>query len=187
MNGLVNEPIPRRSFLAFAAVLPEVMAAQEHAHQAVRSAVPPKLEFLSASQAAEIEAMASQIIPSRDSPGAREAGAIYFIDRALVTFEKDKQKAYTDGLAWLAAQVKERFIGKTSFAELSDAQQIELLQAIDKSPFFGLVRLHTVMGFLADPEYGGNRDLVGWKWIGFEDKGAFAPPFGYYDAAAKKE
>jgi hypothetical protein len=28
---------------------------------------------------------------------------------------------------------------------------------------------------------GGNRDEVGWKLIGFEDKFHFEPPFGYYD------
>ena len=31
------------------------------------------------------------------------------------------------------------------------------------------------------PAYGGNRDRVGWKLIGFEDTHAFYPPFGYYD------
>ena len=31
------------------------------------------------------------------------------------------------------------------------------------------------------PAYGGNRDGVGWKLIGFEDRHVFQPPFGYYD------
>jgi hypothetical protein len=31
------------------------------------------------------------------------------------------------------------------------------------------------------PTYGGNRDGVGWKLIGFEDRHTFQPPFGYYD------
>ena len=31
------------------------------------------------------------------------------------------------------------------------------------------------------PEYGGNRDGVGWKLLGFEDQHVFQPPFGYYD------
>jgi hypothetical protein len=37
------------------------------------------------------------------------------------------------------------------------------------------------MGFFGNPSYGGNRDLVGWKLIGFEDRFQFEPPFGYYD------
>jgi hypothetical protein len=31
------------------------------------------------------------------------------------------------------------------------------------------------------PEYGGNREGLGWKLIGFEDRHIFEPPFGYYD------
>jgi len=43
------------------------------------------------------------------------------------------------------------------------------------------------MGFLASPAWGGNRDKVGWKLIGFEDAGAFQPPFGYYDTPGNME
>jgi gluconate 2-dehydrogenase gamma chain len=34
--------------------------------------------------------------------------------------------------------------------------------------FFPLLALHTRQGFYADPIYGGNRNRVGWKLIGFE-------------------
>ena len=37
------------------------------------------------------------------------------------------------------------------------------------------------MGFLANPEYGGNYEQAGWKHIGFEDRFFFTPPFGFYD------
>jgi gluconate 2-dehydrogenase gamma chain len=33
--------------------------------------------------------------------------------------------------------------------------------------FFNLFRQNVLEGMLADPMYGGNRDMVGWKWIGF--------------------
>jgi gluconate 2-dehydrogenase gamma chain len=33
--------------------------------------------------------------------------------------------------------------------------------------FFNLLRSHTIAGFFADPVHGGNRDMVGWKLIGF--------------------
>jgi len=33
--------------------------------------------------------------------------------------------------------------------------------------FFNLLRSHTMAGFFADPVHGGNRDMVGWKLIGF--------------------
>jgi gluconate 2-dehydrogenase gamma chain len=55
------------------------------------------------------------------------------------------------------------------------------MKAIERKPFFDLLRTHTVMGFFCDPSLGGNRDEVGWKLIGFEDKFHFEPPFGYYD------
>ena len=169
--------ISRRWMLGLPAYLAacrqEIVAAQEHAHRAAQAAAPAKLEFFSTPQAALVEAIAAQIIPSGDSPGAREAGAVYFIDRALTTFEGDKKKLYAEGLAQLEAQ---------GFVRLTSEQQIHALQAIEKTEFFQIIRQHTIMGFLADPEYGGNRDLIGWKWIGFEDRFAFEPPFGYYDA-----
>ena len=40
----------------------------------------------------------------------------------------------------------------------------------------------TVLGFLGNPSYGGNRGEMGWKQIGFEHDMAYDPPFGYYDA-----
>jgi hypothetical protein len=33
----------------------------------------------------------------------------------------------------------------------------------------------------ANPEYGGNRDKIGWKMIGFDDRFSWGPPFGWYD------
>jgi gluconate 2-dehydrogenase gamma chain len=60
------------------------------------------------------------------------------------------------------------------------------LTAIEKTEFFELVRLHTIMGFLAKPEYGGNYNHAGWKVIGFEDQMTYEPPFGYYDAEKNK-
>ena len=156
-----------------AACWPEIVAAQQHAHRMAQAPAPGKLEFFSPAQATLVEAIAAQIIPSGDSPGAREAGAVYFIDRALTTFEGEKKKLYAEGLAQLEAQ---------GFARLASERQIQALRAIEKAEFFQTVRLHTIMSFLANPEYGGNRGLAGWKWIGFEDRFAFEPPFGYYDA-----
>jgi len=41
----------------------------------------------------------------------------------------------------------------------------------------------TMFGFFAMSRHGGNRDHVSWKLIGYEGHhGAWAPPFGYYDA-----
>src|SRR3954464_7548648 len=55
--------------------------------------------FFNREQAATVDAMAAQIYPTTDTPGAKEAQVIYFIDLALVTFAQDKQDIYTKGLA----------------------------------------------------------------------------------------
>ena len=148
--------------------------AQQHQHP---DAPPPAggFKFFTAEQAKEIEAVAAQIIPADETGGAREAGVIRFIDLNLAMYDMDKQDAYRDGLKLLTEKTGGRF------SDLSDARQIEVLRGIEKTPFFDLVRGHTVMGFFANPQYGGNRDRMGWKLIGFEDAFVFQPPFGYYD------
>ena len=186
-----NDETSRRMFLIrsltgvssvwLAMRLPEIVAAQEHAHQAVQSTAPTKFEFLSPEQATEIESVAAQIIPTDDSPGAREARVIFFIDRALTTFDKEQQPVYVKGLKDLQAKQKKMFKNSAKFSDLNSEQQIKVLKAFEKNRFFDLVRAHTIMGFLADPSQGGNYDKVGWKLIGFQDDFYFKPPFGYYD------
>jgi len=165
---------------------PGILAAQEHAHALAKSGRPATLGFFSPDQASEIEAMAAQIIPTDDTPGAREAGAIYFIDRALTTFDQEKQAAYTIGLKDLRAKTRELFPSANKFSELNSAQQVQVLTAIEKTAFFGQVRSHTIIGFFANPEYGGNQEKIGWNLIGFEDKFAWEPPFGNYDRPNKQ-
>ena len=64
-----------------------------------------KLSFLSAAEAADVEAVAAQIIPTDDSPGAREAGVVYFIDRALATFLSQLAGDYRAQLAGVSGGV----------------------------------------------------------------------------------
>lgn len=160
----------------------DLVSAQEHAAHAVQASVPPHFETLDRATAPEIEAIASQIIPGGDSPGAREAGVIYFIDRALSTFAADQREAYRTGMAGVQEKRKALFPASTSIAGLTAEQQIELVRSIEKTEFFELLRTHTVLGFLGNPSYGGNRGKAGWKLIGFDDRMVFEPPFGYYDA-----
>ena len=158
------------------AAWPEIMAAQAGGH----------FETLDAETAAEVEALTAQIIPSTDGPGAREAGVIYFIDRALATFARDDREAYREGMAQVQAKRSKLFPSSSSIRALSAEQQMALMQAIETSEFFELLRTYTVLGFLGNPSYGGNRDKVGWRQIGFEDRMIWEPPFGYYDAEAAK-
>ncbi|HYM09372.1 MAG TPA: gluconate 2-dehydrogenase subunit 3 family protein [Bryobacterales bacterium] len=181
---MTGEPLSRREWLLASYVLlhgPEIAAAQRHAEQAAQAGG-TKLDFFDRETAAEIEAIAAQIIPTDETPGAREAGVIYFIDRALTTFQKSSQEAYRHGLEEAEKKRAELFPASTSIAALAPDEQLALVKAIEQTPFFGLLRFHTILGFFGDPSYGGNRNQAGWKLIGFEDKGAFEPPFGYYDA-----
>jgi gluconate 2-dehydrogenase gamma chain len=160
---------------------PEVAAAQQHARQAVQASTPPPFQTLDSATAAEIDAIVSQIVPSTDGPGAHEAGVVYFIDRALATFDADLRESYRAGMAGVQQKRKQMFPDSSGIAALTNQQRIQLIQAIESTDFFELLRTHTLYGFLGSPSYGGNRDGVGWKLIGFEDRMAYQPPFGYYD------
>jgi len=173
-----------------------LLAAADHAHSAAQSTASPKFEFFNPEDAREIEAITARIIPSDETPGAREAGVVYFIDRGLATFAVDDQKTYREGLPELQARVAEMFSGVSRFSALSPGQQDEFLHSFDEQPqdrqrrfrarpgaqnFFETVRQHIIVGFLIDPDYGANRDGAGWKVIGREREHMFRPPFGYYD------
>ncbi len=141
-----------------------------------------RFKVLDSTSAAEIEALAAQIIPSDGSAGAKEAGVIFFIDTALNSFDKDKQGAYRKGQAEVQLKRKELFPASQSIASLSDSDCHRLVENIETTEFFQMLREHTVMGFLGDPSYGGNKGKVGWKLIGLEDAHSFSPPFGFYDS-----
>ena len=136
---------------------------------------------LSQDEATEFEAIATRIIPSGDSPGAKEAGVIYFIDTLLADIDPELHEPLQQGLQGLHSQIRNAY-DAASFAGLEISRQIEALQEIDETPFFENMRFLTLAGMFCDPSYGGNRDEVGWKLIGMERPTASQPPFGYYDA-----
>lgn len=182
----------RRSFLIasvtgmnaawVAANYPGILAAQKHVRLAVKAGQLPQLAFFTEAQAAEIGAMAAQIIPTDESPGAREAHCLYFIDRALSTFAKASQPVYIQGLQDLQSKTQLLYPDAAKFSALTSEQQIKVLTAIESTPFFKTVRTHTVIGFFSRPVHGGNYDKIGWKLIGYDDSLNHQPPFGYYDA-----
>ena len=168
-----------------AAYLPVVLAAQEHAHQAAQSEASSKLEYFTQEQAAEVEAIAAQIIPSDDTPGAREARAIYFIDHALATFAADDRASFVEGLKQLDKKASKRFGKGKGFSHLNSEQQTKLLKEIEKTEFFELARTMTILGTFSNPEYGGNYNKIGWRLLGFEDQFFFKSPYGFYDTGYK--
>jgi gluconate 2-dehydrogenase gamma chain len=83
---------------------------------------------------------------------------------------------YRKALAALDDACRGKFAGK-SFVQLSGEQQDEVikgledgslkLESTDSQEFFKLILKDTQNGFLADPIYGGNKDMASWKMIGF--------------------
>lgn len=141
---------------------------------------------LNAGEAAELAAIAARIIPTDDTPGATEAGVIYFVDHILGTGRAEMLEPLRQGLASLREKVTAGY-DTTDFHSLASSQQDELLKSIEKTPFFNTMRFLTIAGTFTLPEYGGNRGGVGWKLIGFEPQHMYQPPFGFYDAEYARE
>lgn len=135
--------------------------------------------LLGKEEAADFAAIAARIIPTTDTPGATEAGVIYFFDRAFAEERSGSLKLARNGLDELTATLR----NGTRFADLDAVKQDAVLGTIENSAFFKLVREMTLFGFFAMSSYGGNKENVAWDLIGFEGHNdGWEYPFGYYDA-----
>ena len=130
-----------------------------------------------------MRAFAAQIIPSHDGvPGADEAGAIYFIDRALARPPfAERASVIRSGLRDLDARARALERG-ADFVALPTVAQVAIMREIEREPFFALARLLVVLGTFADPQYGGNIGGVGWTMLGIDHRPTYSAPFGWYDA-----
>jgi gluconate 2-dehydrogenase gamma chain len=181
----------RRSFLLsgggwltgawIAAHWPAIAAAAHHAEASSAFPAPAGFEFLNAADAADVEAIASQIVPSGATPGARETHAVHFIDRALATFFADWSSDFRAGLKEFQAGFAASAPARGSFAGAGSEAQIAYLKTVENTAFFMAARMLTLLGMFTSPKYGGNFQESGWKMMGFADQHAFTPPFGYYD------
>jgi len=157
--------------------------------------------YLTADEAAAVEAIVDRLIPPDESgPGGKAAGCAVFIDRQLAGAFGDARMLYMRppfamgtpsqgpqssvlpkeryrlSLAALDEYCKGGFDGR-SFATLDAAQQDHILTGLENGEiklkdgsgkvFFEAILANTIEGFFADPIYGGNRDMAGWKLIGF--------------------
>ena len=140
---------------------------------------------LTAAQLRDLDAITALILPTDDTPGAREAHVVDFFDRALASFAADQRPTFDAGLTDLNLRVARRHPGAAGFADLGADDATALLRELDGegSEFFEIVRVGTITGFLSNPEYGGNAGKVGWKAIGFDDRFVWSAPFGWYDAS----
>jgi hypothetical protein len=159
----------------------DVAAAARHALESAQSPATATTSFLTPVEAAIVDAIAAQIIPTDATPGAHESGVVYFIDRAHATFFAHMASEFRAGLTEFTRDCRARYPDVESFASLSAELQVEWLKVVEHSPFFDRMRQLTVIAMFSDPKYGGNRNGLGWQLIGFQDQHVFSPPFGYYD------
>jgi hypothetical protein len=137
---------------------------------------------LGVEEAEDFTAIAARLIPTTDTPGATEAGVIHFYDRA-----------WGDEMAWALKDMRGflHTLNESSpqrFALLDADAQDATLREHENDGRFQLLWLVTMFGFFAMEKHGGNANHVSWDLIGFDGhQGAWAPPFGYYDAEYRKE
>lgn len=121
---------------------------------------------LSPPESATLAAVCARIIPTDENgPGASEARAAAYIDRALGGWLAASRADYTAGLAAIDSAAQSA--AGRAFVELTPDQQDAVLTTIEGTPFFALVRTHTIQGTFCDPAYGGNANFVGWDLIAY--------------------
>lgn len=134
------------------------------------------LEQLTTAEAEILDAIVARLIPADEhGPGAREARAVRYIDRALGGALSSSKNAYTSGLAALDAYA--RATHGAPFTKLSGGDQDVVLTEVEKgtatgftgnsAAFFTMVLGHTHQGTFGDPYYGGNANFVGWDLLGY--------------------
>lgn len=191
-----SEELTRRTFLQgsgtfvgstlFRAGVPAVAAVTQAACTARDEGT--EFETITNAEAREIIAFAARIIPTTDTPGATEAGAVYFFDKALGSFFADRLEFGRAQLAIFQSGITAAYPGAERFSDLDEADQDAYLKTQEQSPFFQGARMLTIFGVFSMSRYGGNRDSIGYKLVGMDGPPhAHTYPFGYYDAEYMKE
>jgi gluconate 2-dehydrogenase gamma chain len=140
------------------------------------------LRFFTEAEARAVMAACERIFPGDESgPGATEANVVVYIDRQLAgPYGHDKYR-YTKG-PWIESAPEHGNQRKESprdiyragipslgsdFAETSAEEQDARLEKIERTGFFNMLRAHTLEGMFTDPLHGGNRNMVGWRLVGY--------------------
>jgi len=166
----------RREFLhVFGAALGAALLARPLA--AAAAACTTRALVLEAAECELLEAICARILPPVGGVSTREAGCVNFIDKLLAHEEQALAPMYRAGLAALEAFATARW--GQGFAALGESLQVTALELLEDGAItpwpaqagppgalFATLRFHTLLGFLAAPAYGGNRDGLGWKAVG---------------------
>ena len=132
--------------------------------------------FFTPEEAKCIIALSEQIIPKDESPGATDAGVIFYIDRQLSTVFEYDQETYRNGIKNLQAYCKVKY--SKTFELLTPGDQITVLKSLEANElnknewskgnpadFFNLVLSNTMQGFYGSPIHGGNKDYMSFEML----------------------
>ena len=168
--------ISRRELLKTAGIVGAVAATGANPFAQAGAPRHEALETLTTAEAATLEAIVARLVPSdANGPGAAEARAAHYIDRALGGALASSRETYRSGLASVDSYA--RASKGTLFARLAPPDQDAVLTDMENgvatgftpsaAAFFNLVRAHTIQGTFCDPFYGGNTNFVGWDLVGY--------------------
>jgi len=202
--GPVN---PARRLLFKAAGAASAAAALPLAADAQPRAPQQAYVFFNPAEAAFIEAAVARLIPKDEAgAGALEAGVANYIDKQLAGAWGAGERLYRSGpwregsasqgyqLPFTPAELFRNAIRainqkNANFPKLGAEEQDAFLDSLQKgkddlggvpaSQFFESLLAVTIEGFFSDPAYGGNRDMVAWKMIGFP--GAYSDFYDWVD------
>jgi gluconate 2-dehydrogenase gamma chain len=147
-----------------------------------------KFNVLTRDEAETLELIAERIFPKTNTPGAVEIGAVNYIDIALAGDYAPLLPLYREGIRAVHRYARSKF-GRV-FRSLSDDLQDAVLTAFEKgavsefknaAEFFETMRCHVLEGIFCEPQYGGNKDMMGWRIVDFPGQ-----QFGYADAYVNK-
>ena len=136
----------------------------------------PGLVTLNQHEARTAAALFDRMFPADENgPGATEVGVVAYLDSALAGAYADKVEPYRLGLAVLDRAAKQ--LCGNYFADCGVTHQDELVGKLERGElpdflvppqqgFFDMLREHLQEGLFADPAYGGNRDKLGWRFLG---------------------
>ncbi|MDQ0254664.1 hypothetical protein J2S74_002043 [Evansella vedderi] len=115
----------------------------------------------------ETELFVSTIKAAVDTmfPDARKGRVDHYIIESLQTVYRRELSVYEEGVRRLNQLANSMY--SKAFHQLGEKGRTRILEKLEETEFFYTLRQHTMEGMFADPKYGGNRNMVGWRLIGF--------------------
>jgi hypothetical protein len=136
------------------------------------SSLPPA--HLSSDEVAAVSALMEGMFPADAlGPGALEIGVVDYLLRALGGPYAHLLTVYREGLAGLDAVARNEH--GCRFTEATIVQRDAIIDRLSRGElsevqdrrFFDLAWQHLREGLFGDPIHGGNRQMLGWRLIGF--------------------